>query len=99
MGLMQVNHGHATKGDNLYDPATNIEYGCRILREYHSWAADRLPDAASSRRIWELALTAYNWGPTRAASRGLYRSRYSNKVMRTWQGAPTKTRTLEAARQ
>lgn len=89
-GLMQVNHGHARRGDNLYDPATNIDYGCKILREYHQWAEARLPRAASSRRVWELALTAYNWGPTRAVSRGLYRSRYSDKVMRTWSKAPAK---------
>lgn len=89
MGLMQVNRGHARRGDDLYDPATNIEYGCRILREYKQWAQARLPRSASSRRVWELTLTAYNWGPTRAVSRGLYRSRYSDKVMRTW-GAPRK---------
>ncbi|MBM3275528.1 MAG: transglycosylase SLT domain-containing protein [Candidatus Sericytochromatia bacterium] len=87
MGLMQVNHGHARKGHNLYDPATNIEYGCKILREYRDWAVARLPKSADARRIWELTLTAYNWGPTRAVSRGLYRSRYSDKVMRRWSTA------------
>ena len=84
MGLMQVNYGHARRGHNLYDPATNIDYGCKILREYHQWAKERLPKSANSRRVWEYALTAYNWGPTRAVSRGLYRSRYSDKVLRTW---------------
>lgn len=84
MGLMQVNRGHARNGHNLYDPATNIDYGCKILREYHQWAKARLPKSASSRRVWEYTLTAYNWGPTRAVSRGLFRSRYSDKVMRTW---------------
>ncbi|MBM3271487.1 MAG: transglycosylase SLT domain-containing protein [Candidatus Sericytochromatia bacterium] len=86
MGLMQVNYGHARRGHNLYDPATNIEYGCKILREYHDWAKARLPQSADARRVWEYALTAYNWGPTRAVSRGLYRSRYSAKVLRTWEG-------------
>jgi len=84
LGLMQVNRGHARRGDDLYDPATNLDYGCKILREYHQWASSRLPRSASPRRVWEYALTAYNWGPTRAVSRGLYRSRYSDKVMRTW---------------
>ncbi len=87
MGLMQVNYGHARRGHNLYDPATNIDYGCKILKEYHDWAAARLPKAAEPRRVWEYALTAYNWGPTRAVSRGLFRSRYSDKVMRTWRSA------------
>jgi hypothetical protein len=33
LGLMQVLQGHFGSNQNGYDPATNLEVGCRILRE------------------------------------------------------------------
>lgn len=86
-GLMQVNRGHARRGDNLFDPKTNLDYGCRILREYRDWAARRMPKGSSERSIWHKALTAYNFGPIAVAHRGLYRSRYSAKVMGSYEKA------------
>ncbi|MEB3299196.1 MAG: lytic transglycosylase domain-containing protein [Candidatus Sericytochromatia bacterium] len=86
-GLMQVNRGHARRGDDLFDPKTNLEYGCRILREYRDWAANRMPKGATDREIWHKALTAYNFGPVAVAHRGLFRSRYSAKVLRGYEQA------------
>lgn len=86
-GLMQVNHGHERPGQNLYDNQTNVDIGCRILREYHDWAAARMPKSSSPHQVWHKALTAYNFGPNAVVSRGLYRSRYSHKVMGTWMSA------------
>lgn len=71
MGLMQLSPGHARRGENLLDPGTNIEAGCRLLASYH-------------RRLgggWHRALSAYSHGPGMVASRGLYRTRYSRKIL------------------
>ncbi|MBU6427966.1 MAG: transglycosylase SLT domain-containing protein [Cyanobacteria bacterium REEB65] len=83
-GLMQVNHGHERPGQDLFDPKTNLDIGCRILRDYHDWAAKHMPPSASAWDVWNRALTAYNFGPIQVVSRGLYRSRYSRKLIRTW---------------
>lgn len=69
-GLMQVAHFHFKPGQNPYDPATNIDAGCRVLAKYYGRF-----------RNWPQALTAYNFGPTATASRGLSTSRYARLVM------------------
>ncbi|HBN08016.1 MAG TPA: hypothetical protein DD435_05005 [Cyanobacteria bacterium UBA8530] len=71
IGLMQLNPGHARRGEDLRDPADNIEAGCRLLAAYH-------------RRMggdWHRALSAYSHGPNMVASRGLYRTRYSRRIL------------------
>lgn len=71
IGLMQLNPGHASRGENLYDPAQNLEIGCRLLAGYH-------------RRMggdWHRALSAYSHGPYMVASRGLNRTRYSRRIL------------------
>ncbi len=80
-GLMQVNHGHERPGQNLYDPATNLDIGCRVLREYHEWAAHHMPPDATAWQVWNRTLTAYNFGPIQVIDRGLMRSRYSRTVL------------------
>lgn len=71
MGLMQVRRGHARRGENLYDPATNIDFGCRILREY----VDEFNGDMHK------GLSAYLHGPIYVASRGVKRTRYSRKLL------------------
>lgn len=71
MGLMQVRRGHARHGENLYDPATNIDFGCRILREYvDEFHGDM-----------HRGLSAYLHGPIYVASRGVRRTRYSRMLL------------------
>lgn len=71
MGLMQVRKGHAKHGENLYDPKTNIEFGCRILREYtDQFGGDK-----------HKGLSAYLHGPIYVASRGVSRTRYSRRLL------------------
>ncbi len=69
-GLMQVMPFHFKRGQNWRDPATNLNVGCRVLASYYRRFGD-----------WHSALTAYCWGPARV-SRGKYRSRYSEAVLR-----------------
>lgn len=71
MGLMQVRRGHAKRGEDLYDPATNIDFGCRILREY----VDEFNGDMHK------GLSAYLHGPIYVASRGVKRTRYSRKLL------------------
>lgn len=71
MGLMQVRAGHARRGENLYDPATNVDFGCRILREY----VDEFDGNMHK------GLSAYLHGPIYVASRGVSRTRYSRKLL------------------
>lgn len=71
MGLMQVRRGHARHGDDLYDPETNLEYGCRILHEYaQEFGGDM-----------NRGLSAYLHGPIYVASRGVRRTRYSRRLL------------------
>jgi len=71
MGLMQVRRGHARHGEDLYDPATNIDFGCRILREYvDEFHGDM-----------HMGLSAYLHGPIYVASRGVRRTRYSRMLL------------------
>ncbi len=71
LGLMQIRKGHAKRGENLYDPATNIEFGCRILREY----VDEF-DGDLHR-----GLSAYLHGPIYVANRGVRSTRYSRMLL------------------
>ncbi len=76
LGLMQVRKGHAKRGENLYDPSTNIDFGCRILREYVDEFNGDL----------HRGLSAYLHGPIYVASRGVRSTRYSRMLL----GAPKK---------
>lgn len=71
LGLMQVRKGHARHGENLYDPETNIEFGCRILHEYTCEFGGDL----------HKGLSAYLHGPIYVASRGVRRTRYSRRLL------------------
>ena len=71
LGLMQVMPMHFKRGEKWNDPLTNINVGCRVLQEYHNLFED-----------WHKTLTAYCFGPMRV-SRGAWRSRYSEAVLRT----------------
>lgn len=71
LGLMQVRAGHAKHGEDLYDPATNIDFGCRILREY----VDEFHGDMHK------GLSAYLHGPIYVASRGVRRTRYSRMLL------------------
>lgn len=74
LGLMQVvpYPGRFPAGSNPYDPAVNLDTGCRMLRYYlYRFNGD-----------WHRALTAYNFGE-RPVSRGLSRSRYSRAVLKS----------------
>lgn len=74
LGLMQIRRGHAKRGENLYDPVTNIEFGCRILREYvNEFNGDM-----------HRGLSAYLHGPIYVANRGVRSTRYSRMLL----GAP-----------
>jgi len=71
LGLMQIRKGHAKRGENLYDPATNIEFGCRILREYvNQFDGDM-----------HRGLSAYLHGPIYVANRGVRSTRYSRMLL------------------
>lgn len=72
LGLMQVRRGHARHGENLFDPETNIEFGCRILHEY----------TAEFHGDLHRGLSAYLHGPIYVASRGVMRTRYSERLLR-----------------
>jgi soluble lytic murein transglycosylase-like protein len=83
IGLMQVMPFHYTKRripvSQWHDPAINIDLGCQIYASYAAMMDKRypgLPPAALQHR----ALVAYNMGPRAVISRGIYRSRYSQKI-------------------
>ena len=77
IGLMQViPKWHNTTVQALLDPRTNIRIGSEYLKEL----IERFGDL-------DLALSAYNWGPTAlasllAAGQGIPNSTYVNKVKR-----------------
>lgn len=71
IGLMQVRQGHAKHGEDLYDPRTNIEFGCRILQEYTQQFDGDM----------HKGLSAYLHGPIYVASRGVNRTRYSRRLL------------------
>lgn len=69
-GLMQVMPFWFKRGQVWRNPETNLEVGTSLLVQYKNrYHGD-----------WHRALTAYCMGPMRV-SRGLYRSRYSSKVL------------------
>lgn len=71
IGLMQIRKGHAKRGEDLYDPATNIEFGCRLLRQYTDQFGGDL----------HRGLSAYLHGPIYVASRGVRSTRYSRMLL------------------
>ncbi|MBO9541751.1 lytic transglycosylase domain-containing protein [bacterium] len=71
MGLMQIRKGHARRGEDLYDPATNLEFGCRLLAEYtRMFGGDK-----------HKGLSAYLHGPIYVANRGVRHTKYSRRLM------------------
>lgn len=71
MGLMQIRKGHARHGEDLYDPATNLEFGCRLLAEYtRMFHGDK-----------HKGLSAYLHGPIYVANRGVRRTKYSRRLL------------------
>lgn len=70
-GLMQVMPFWFKRGQDWRDPKTNLEVGTALLVQYRNrYHGD-----------WHRALTAYCMGPV-SVSRGKYRSRYSNQVLK-----------------
>lgn len=85
IGLMQVMPFHYTKKripiSSWHDPAINIDLGCQIFATYVAMMSKRYP-GLSPTSLQHRALVAYNMGPRAVVSRGIYRSRYSQKVFR-----------------
>ncbi len=83
IGLMQVMPFHYTKRripiSQWHDPAVNIDLGCQIYASYVAMMNERYPGLTPS-ALQHRALVAYNMGPRAVISRGIYRSRYSQKV-------------------
>ena len=70
-GLMQVMPMWFRRGQNWRNPETNLNVGTALLVQYKNrFHGD-----------WHRALTAYCMGPIRV-SRGMYRSRYSSRVLK-----------------
>lgn len=84
IGLMQVMPFHYTKRripiSQWHDPAINIDLGCQIYASYFGMMEKRYPELNPS-ALHHRALVAYNMGPRAVISRGIYRSRYSQKVL------------------
>lgn len=83
IGLMQVMPLHYRKhgipASKWHDPAINLDLGCQIYASYFKMMEARYPGLSSS-ALHHRALVAYNMGPRAVISRGIYRSRYSQKV-------------------
>lgn len=101
IGLMQVMPFHYTKRripiSQWHDPAINIDLGCQIYASYTAMMDKRypgLPPAALQHR----ALVAYNMGPRAVISRGIYRSRYSQKITQTVASQANKLASVPAPR-
>lgn len=86
-GLMQVMPFHFTKQGipraKWFDTAINLDLGCRILAWYLDRMEARYP-GLDPRAINHRALVAYNMGPRAVVSRGIYRSRYSEIIMKRY---------------
>lgn len=85
VGLMQVmpfhfRHGHIPRSKWM-QTATNLDLGCRILSWYKERMKRLYPDL-DPLALRHRALVAYNMGPRAVVSRGIYRSRYSEIIMK-----------------
>lgn len=84
IGLMQVMPFHFTRRripvSKWRDAATNLDLGCRIFATYLAMMTKRYP-GLSATALHHRALVAYNMGPRAVVSRGIYRSRYSQKIV------------------
>jgi len=85
IGLMQVMPFHFQRRgiprSKWMDPKTNLDLGCRILAWYKD-RMDRLYPNLDPLALRHRALVAYNMGPRAVVSRGIYRSRYSEIIMK-----------------
>lgn len=86
-GLMQVMPFHFTRRgiprSRWFDTATNLELGCHILAWYLQRMEAQYP-GLDPRALNHRALVAYNMGPRAVVSRGIYRSRYSEIIMKRY---------------
>ncbi|MNR92923.1 Membrane-bound lytic murein transglycosylase C precursor [compost metagenome] len=84
LGLMQVMPVHfKNRGiprSKWFDPATNIDLGCRIYAYYKKEMKLRYP-SLNANALRHRTLVAYNMGPKAVTSRGITRSRYSRVIM------------------
>lgn len=84
IGLMQVMPVHFKNRripkSKWFDPATNIDLGCRIYAYYKKQMKLRYP-GLSANALRHRTLVAYNMGPKAVTSRGITRSRYSRVIM------------------
>ncbi len=82
-GLMQVMPFNAPSGTNLYDPATNLHYGCSILAG----------DIASNNGDLNQALQSYNGGSYRSAGTAQYAANVLSLYQQYSAGGGTSTGT------
>ncbi len=84
IGLMQVMPVHFKNRGipkaKWFDPATNIDLGCRIYAYYKREMKRRYP-RLDDNALRHRTLVAYNMGPKAVTSRGITRSRYSRVIM------------------
>lgn len=85
VGLMQVMPFHfkhrGIPRSKWMETTTNLDLGCRILSWYKE-RMDRLYPNLDPMALRHRALVAYNMGPRAVVSRGIYRSRYSEIIMK-----------------
>jgi soluble lytic murein transglycosylase-like protein len=83
IGLMQVMPVHfKNRGipkSKWFDPAINIDLGCRIYAYYQREMRKRYPRIGPD-ALRHRTLVAYNMGPRAVTSRGIIRSRYSRVI-------------------
>ncbi len=89
-GLMQimyptaVDYGFAGAPEDLWDPATGLEYGCRVLAALLAWATRLYRGLETDRdaAVTRAALAAYNGGKGGNAPTGPLRNRaYAERVL------------------
>lgn len=84
IGLMQVMPVHfKNRGipkSKWFDPATNIDLGCRIYAYYKREMKRRYPKLDEN-ALRHRTLVAYNMGPKAVTNRGITRSRYSRVII------------------
>lgn len=85
VGLMQVMPFHFTRlgipRSKWMETKTNLDLGCKIFAWYKE-RMDRLYPNLDPLALRHRALVAYNMGPRAVVSRGIYRSRYSEIIMK-----------------